>query len=68
MIENIKGIFVLITIVAFLYIIVHIIVYSILTKSSDSGCTFDCESCPFPRCTKEEKEAKRARYYKEDLK
>lgn len=40
----------------YLYIVVIILVIVMIncTKDQDKGCDFDCENCPFPRCSDED--------------
>lgn len=50
-----------ILVVTFLCALVAVAAYA-LTKNPDMGCTYDCENCPFPECTDEEKKFIQSRY------
>lgn len=39
-----------------LIIIVSFIILIVKTKREDMGCNFDCEHCPFPKCSQQDKD------------
>lgn len=46
-----------IIVVIILFLVVIISTFMIATtKDEDKGCNFECENCPFPECSQEEKE------------
>lgn len=57
------GIFILLfSIIVFIFVVVVVS----KNKDEDRGCDFDCEHCPFPKCSEKEIEYMKNKYKKKD--